>query len=64
MQRDIKWQHIFMSNHCIITRNQYLVKIKLTENPLCTICKTENESMEHHFWDCINVQNCLHDIDN
>lgn len=46
-------------DHCIIATYQYLVKLKLTDEPLCTFCKSENESIEHLFLNCNTIQNCL-----
>ena len=51
-------------NHRILTTNNFLFKIKITGNPLCTFCKTENEYIEHILWDCEVIQNFLHDVDN
>jgi hypothetical protein len=38
--------------HKIIGTNYYLHKIKYNDNPLCTFCKNENETIEHLFWQC------------
>lgn len=38
--------------HRILGTNDLLYKIKYKDSPLCTFCKTENETIEHLFWGC------------
>lgn len=50
-------------NHRILATNKFLCKIKLIDNPLCTFCKLEDETVEHILWNCEIIQNFLQDID-
>ena len=36
----------------ILILNYKLYKMKLINSPLCTFCKSENETTEHLFWNC------------
>jgi len=51
----------FRINHRILTTNTFLVKIHITDNPLCTSCRAEQESLEHLFWFCNKTQSLLND---
>lgn len=39
-------------NNCLFL-NMKLYKFKIVDSPLCTFCKTSNESMEHFFVECV-----------
>lgn len=41
--------------HRIIPTNTFLYKIKLKDTKLCTFCKTEDETIEHLFYECTLV---------
>ena len=43
-------------NHKILATNTFLNKIGIVQNPYCTFCKTELESIEHILWDFYYVQ--------
>ena len=36
----------------IVSTNEKLSKIKMTDSPQCTFCKNEIESLEHLFYNC------------
>ena len=38
--------------HRIIATNDFLKRINISEDNKCTFCKSENESIEHLFYDC------------
>ena len=46
-------------NHRILTTNTFLKKINISDDPLCSFCHDENETLEHLFWHCSNTQNLL-----
>ena len=54
----IQWFQIRII-HRIIGTNYYLHKIKYNDNPLCTFCKNENETIEHLFWQCSFVKDII-----
>ena len=61
-----KWQNItklhwfqFRINHNILATNYFLKKIKIIDDANCNFCQKENETTEHIFWGCENVQNLL-----
>ena len=43
--------------HRYLATNSVLYKMKLTNTNTCTFCNIEIESIEHLFWECINVRN-------
>lgn len=51
-------------NHYILTTNKLLFKMKIVDDPYCTFCHTENETIEHLIWNCNIVQDFLHDVEN
>ena len=51
-------------NHLVLTTNAFLSKINLIQNPLCTFCETEHETIIHLLWECQKVQALLDNIDN
>ena len=50
-------------NHFVLTTNSFLSKIKLIQNPTCTFCKLESETIVHLLWECEKVQSLLEEID-
>ena len=51
-------------NHYIIGTNVLLHKINSSSSPLCQFCETENETVEHIFWECEKIQDLLENFDN
>ena len=51
----------FRINHNILatSTNHFLKKIKIIDDINCNFCQKENETIEHIFWGCENVQNLL-----
>ena len=49
----------FRINHNILATNYFLKKIKIIDDANCNFCQKENETTEHIFWGCENVQNLL-----
>jgi hypothetical protein len=49
----------FRINHNILATNYFLKKIKIIDDANCNFCQKENETIEHIFWGCENVQNLL-----
>ena len=49
-------------NHNILATNKYLHKIKLINNPTCSFCTKEPETVEHLLWDCEHTQKILYDF--
>ena len=39
-------------NHHILATNQFLHKIKYIDNPLCSFCADQDETIHHLLWDC------------
>jgi hypothetical protein len=52
----------FRINHNILATNYFLKKIKIIDDANCNFCQKENETIEHIFWGCENVQNLLGQI--
>jgi hypothetical protein len=52
---------VFFKNVChnILATNYFLKKIKVIDDANCNFCQKENETIEHIFWGCENVQNLL-----
>ena len=42
-------------NHNMLYTNEKLHKVKLSDSPLCTLCNTETETLEHLLVDCDKV---------
>jgi hypothetical protein len=42
-----------------LATNYFLRKIKIIDDANCNFCQKENETIEHIFWGCENVQNLL-----
>jgi hypothetical protein len=49
----------FGINHNILATNYFLKKIKIIDDANCNFCQKENETIEHIFGGCENVQNLL-----
>ena len=47
----------------IIATNTYLVKIKISNDKMCTFCKQENETIAHLFWKCPVTQTFVKQVD-
>ena len=47
----LRWLQ-FRMNHRILGTNDYLFKMKLTENKKCTFCQDQPETIKHIFWEC------------
>lgn len=50
-------------NHRIIATNKFLHMIKKVDNPNCSFCNNEIETIEHLFWNCEFVQILLEQLD-
>jgi hypothetical protein len=48
-----------LSKQFIKKVNYFLKKIKIIDDANCNFCQKENETIEHIFWGCENVQNLL-----
>ena len=51
------FQYKILNN--ILYLNEKLFKFKIADSPLCSLCKTENESMLHLFCECVVTSNLL-----
>ena len=51
------FQYKILNN--ILYLNEKLFKFKIVDSPLCSLCKTENESMLHLFCECAVTSNLL-----
>ena len=47
----------------ILGTHYYLFRRNMNDNPLCTFCKNNNETIEHLFWECEVTSNFLLDIE-
>lgn len=64
LTRNTKLQWLqFRINHYILVTNKYLKKINVVDDPNCTFCKDEVETIEHLLWNCDITQNFLEEID-
>lgn len=61
-ERKFNWLQ-FQILHRIIPTNYYLHKLKLTDSPLCSFCKTDIETIDHHFYECFYVKELCCDIE-
>ncbi len=43
--------------HRILATNRLLFKMNISAYDLCTFCMTHSESIEHLFWDCMDIKN-------
>ena len=50
LKTKIKNSNMVLNN--IVSTNEKLSKIKMTDSPQCTFCKNETESLEHLFYNC------------
>lgn len=48
--------------HRTIATNYFLNKIQYTDNPNCTFCNINTETIEHLFWECTYVQQLLNTL--
>jgi len=50
---DVKVQWFkYRITHRILGTNSLLNKMKITNDPLCSLCKQSDETLEHLFWEC------------
>ena len=47
----LKWFQIRLI-HRILPTNRFLYICRIKDSPECTFCKTEEETITHHFWSC------------
>jgi len=43
--------------HRILATNHLLFKMKISDYDLCTFCFSNSETIEHIFWDCMDIKN-------
>lgn len=53
--------------HCriiqrIISTNTFLFRIGMTDNSLCTFCKSTSETLKHILWDCRYVKKFIQEV--
>ena len=53
---------ILIINNMQLKENSFLHKIKLKDTNICTFCRSETGTIEHHLWDCEIVQAVLNDF--
>ena len=53
---------ILIINNMQLKENSFLQKIKLKGTNICTFCRGETETIEHHLWDFEMVQAVLDDF--
>ena len=49
-------------NHHILATNKYLHKIKYIDNPTCTFCAEQVETIHHLLWDCKHTKVLIQDL--
>ena len=49
--------------HRVLGLNTLLFKMKMTDSPKCSFCHTEDETIEHFFWDCRVLSSFLLDAE-
>ena len=49
-------------NNPLLGTNCLLYKMNMTNNNLCTFCKSQEETITHLFWECHVVKEILRDI--
>lgn len=57
----LQWFQISI-NHNILVTNKLLNQMKIRNDPLCTLCQTENETIVHLLWNCCKTQQFIKDI--
>ena len=50
-------------NQYILATNKFLHKINVINEPNCTFCQEEVETIEHLFWNCDVVQSLIEEVD-
>lgn len=53
--------HYRLTNRIIAT-NTFLHRIGVSESPLCSFCKSENETLIHILWECTTTQRYIKEI--
>ena len=59
--RRIQWLQ-YRINHKILTTNTFLKKIKKIDNDSCSFCNRESETLEHLFYECVEVNTFLTNV--
>ena len=49
-------------NHKILVTNKLLYQMKIIDNPTCSLCGNNEESIEPLFWKCPNTQQFLNKV--
>ena len=63
--KDPKVQYFqFRFLHRILGINSYLYKLNIIESPLCSFCRSSEETIQHLFWECRHVQTFWRSISN
>ena len=50
--------------HRVLPTNRLLSLMNKTDNPLCTFCESEVETIDHLFWDCSFTSTFILDVEN
>ncbi len=57
----LRWLQVRI-NHNILATNTFLTRIQVIDNPLCTFCNSEPETIKHLLWQCHKTQKILNDL--
>jgi hypothetical protein len=47
----LQWLQYRINHHILVT-NHFLSKVKIIDNPDCTFCHTESETVQYLMWNC------------
>ena len=57
----LQWLQYRINHHILVT-NHFLSKVKIIDNPDCTFCHTESETVLHLMWNCNLVKTLIEDV--
>jgi hypothetical protein len=57
----LQWLQYRINHHILVT-NHFLSKAEIIDNPDCTFCHTESETVQHLMWNCNFVKSLIENV--